>query len=210
MSVSQELVAAFTAKAELVGAKVTEAAGLPEALARIVDICERKKPGEWLLPPAPGTETGPLNENGLPTRLQRLIAAPDLAEADFAALEALAAPKGFLCLRRGLRDHLAGFDVGVAQAAFGVAASGTCALDSTDDDARLATMLGEDSVVLLRKADLCPDLAGVAGRLRAALAAGGPVFQAFVTGPSRTADIERVLTLGVHGPFELHIILLEG
>ena len=35
-------------------------------------------------------------------------------------------------------------------------------------------------------------------------------YVAYVTGPSRTADIERVLTIGVHGPKELFILLVPG
>jgi L-lactate dehydrogenase complex protein LldG len=203
------LVNAFKEKAALVAAKVTEAADLQEALHQVVQICEEKTPCE-LLAPEPGTETGPLSENKLPTRAQRVIAAPGLNDKDFAVLEKACGAKGFLCIRKGLRKYLAGVDVGLAWADFAVAASGTCAVPSTDEEVRLATMICESSVLLLRKSSIKPDLASIAPQLRAMQKTGEPGYTTFITGPSRTADIERVLAIGVHGPLELHVILLEG
>jgi len=175
----------------------------------VAQICAEKAPCE-LLAPEPGTETGPLSENKLPTRARRIIAAPGLNDKDFAALEKACEGKGFLCIRKGLRKYLAGFDVGLAWADFAVAASGTCVVPSTDEEVRLATMICESSVLLLRKSAIKPDLASIAKQLREMQNTGAPGFTAFITGPSRTADIERVLTIGVHGPLELHVILLEG
>jgi L-lactate dehydrogenase complex protein LldG len=37
----------------------------------------------------------------------------------------------------------------------------------------------------------------------------GPNYTAFITGASRTADIERVLALGVHGPLELQVYIIQ-
>ena len=204
-----DLVDAFKAKAALVAAQVTEAADLKEALHRVVQICEEKSPCE-LLAPEPGTAIGPLNENSLPTRLQRIIAAPGLNDEDFALLEKECNAKGFLCIRGGLRKYLAGVDVGLAWADFAVAASATCVVPSTDEEVRLATMICESSVLLLRKSAIKPDLPSIAQQLREIQNTGEPRYTAFITGPSRTADIERVLAIGVHGPLELHVILLEG
>ena len=206
---NQALVDAFKEKAALVAAKVTEAADLKEALHRVVQICEEKAPCE-LLAPEPGTETGPLSENKLPTRTRRIIAAPGLNDKDFALLEKTCKAKGFLCIREGLRKYLAGFDVGLAWADFAIAASGTCAVPTTNEEVRLATMICESSVLLLRKSTIRPDLASIAGLLREMQNTGAAEYTTFITGPSRTADIERVLAIGVHGPLELHVILLEA
>jgi len=205
---TQALVDAFKEKAALVAAKVTEVADIHEALRRVIQICEEKAPCE-LLAPEPGTETGPLSENKLPTRVQRIIAAPGLGDEEFAVLQKECEGKGFLCIREGLRKYLAGFDVGLAWADFAVAASGTCAVPTTDEEVRLATMICESSVLLLRKSTIKPNLASIAQELREMQNTGEPGYTTFITGPSRTADIERVLTIGVHGPLELHVILLE-
>jgi len=204
----QTQVETFKEKAALVAAQVSEAANLEEALRRVVRICEEREPCE-LLVPEPGTETV-FGENRRPIRLRRVIAAPGLSDQEFAMLQKEADTRGFLCLREGLRGYLAGIDVGVAWADSAVAASGTCLVPSTNEDVRLATMICESSVLLLRKSTVKPDLAGIAGQLREMQNTGEPGYAAFITGPSRTADIERVLTLGVHGPLESHVILLEG
>lgn len=207
--VNQELVEAFTAKADLVNAVVQELPNMQAALQYVIDVCEKKAPCE-MLDEEEGTEKGPLGPNKVPTRLEKIIAAPALPEEQFIELESLCKAKGFKCLRNGLRKYLAGIDMGVSPAQLGIAASGTCMLDTDKEEDRLAGMISEINVVLLRKADIYPDLPSIAELLRKRMDAQPGTFTSFVTGPSRTADIERVAAVGVHGSLELHIILLEG
>ncbi len=101
-------------------------------------------------------------------------------------------------------------DVGVVRAAKGIAQTGTCVVVADDEALRLETMLPEVSVILLNSADILPDLPSVAPFLRAEQTQGRASYVSFITGPSRTADIERVSAIGVHGPLELHIVLIGG
>ena len=100
--------------------------------------------------------------------------------------------------------------VGVARAAKGIAQTGTCIVVTDDESVRLDTMLPEVSVILLNRADILPDLPSAAPFLRAEQTQGRASYVSFITGPSRTADIERVSAIGVHGPLELHIVLIGG
>ena len=100
--------------------------------------------------------------------------------------------------------------VGVVRAAKGIAQTGTCVVVADDEALRLETMLPEVSVILLNRADILPDLPSAAPFLREQQTQGRASYVSFITGPSRTADIERVSAIGVHGPLDLHIILLEG
>jgi L-lactate dehydrogenase complex protein LldG len=99
---------------------------------------------------------------------------------------------------------------GITGANFALADTGTVVLDSTEEPLRLASTFPERHFVLLDPRKILPDGLAAVGLLRALHRRRSPDFIAFITGPSRTADIERVLTIGVHGPRELHILLLEG
>ena len=100
--------------------------------------------------------------------------------------------------------------VGVVRAAKGIAQTGTCIVVTDDESVRLDTMLPEVSVILLNRADILPDLPSAAPFLREQQTQGRASYVSFITGPSRTADIERVSAIGVHGPLELHIVLIGG
>jgi len=96
--------------------------------------------------------------------------------------------------------------VGVTGALAGLADTGSLALLSGPGRGRLASLLPPVHVALLPVTSLYPTMA-------AFLAAHpGVVRQAsnlvFISGPSRTADIEQTVTMGVHGPRELHVVLI--
>jgi L-lactate utilization protein LutC len=57
----------------------------------------------------------------------------------------------------------------------------------------------------VRRADLVPNLRSALARVRGAIPSASAIH--LVTGPSRSADIELQLTLGVHGPGELVVVL---
>lgn len=205
--VNQELVDLFIARAEAVAAQVQRLPNMAAALQYAVDVCARKAPCELLADE--DVEKGPDGPNKVPTRVQKILAAPDLPDADFAALAELCAAQGFACRRDGLRNHLAGIDVGLTTARLGVAASGTCLAVGDNEDTRLAGMISETHILILRADTIYPDLPSIAGPLRERMAERPGSYTTLITGPSRTADIERVSAVGVHGPLELHIVLLE-
>jgi L-lactate dehydrogenase complex protein LldG len=92
--------------------------------------------------------------------------------------------------------------VGVSEFDWALAETGTLAQDATDPRLRLVSTLPETHVALFRTSSLLPDLECLLARVDPRRAR----YLACVTGPSRTADIERVLTIGVHGPRKLVIV----
>ena len=108
------------------------------------------------------------------------------------------------------RKHGAEAAAGVTGANFAFAETGTVALESTDEAVRIATTLPEKHFVLLDPRKILASADEAVPLLEKIHADMPQAYLAYITGPSRTADIERVLTIGVHGPAELHILLLDG
>jgi L-lactate dehydrogenase complex protein LldG len=71
-------------------------------------------------------------------------------------------------------------------------------------------MLAAVHIAVLAESCIVPDSAAIADHLNEILRDDSPSYTAFITGASRTADIERVLAIGVHGPQELHILIHKG
>jgi len=108
-------------------------------------------------------------------------------------------------------DIIDGAQVGVTKAAFGIAQTGTL-VEVTDDDAhRLVSALPRTHIGIVDARDLVPTLYEAAPRLREVFANASPnTAVSFISGPSRTGDIEMILTLGVHGPEHAHAIIITG
>lgn len=107
-------------------------------------------------------------------------------------------------------DDPAGAALCVSCAEAGIAATGSLLIDLQAPDVRAAAALAPKHAVFLNPATIVPTLYDLRDTFRDILATNDQVYFSLTTGPSRTADIERVLTIGVHGPKELHIIVVEG
>ena len=207
MMKNTEIINLYKGKAEAVACKIVEYKTMEEAIPYILRLVEEKTPCELL--DEEDVEKGPLGPNGAPTRVTPVIAAPDLDADLYKKFSEACEAKGYICISKGLRKYLAGIDLGIANAILGVAETGTCMVNTSNEDLRLATMICEISVLILRKSTIKPTLISVADDLRKHIDSSQTSYTTFISGPSRTADIERVGAIGVHGSLEMHIILLE-
>lgn len=99
----------------------------------------------------------------------------------------------------------------VVMAYAGVAETGSLALLSGPDSPTTLNFLPDNHIVVIETANLVGDYEAVYARLRRDSNSANfmPRAMNWVTGPSRTADIEQTLLLGAHGPRKLHILLVE-
>jgi L-lactate dehydrogenase complex protein LldG len=110
------------------------------------------------------------------------------------------------------RDELFACDAGVTTAQWGIAETGTLVLESACEQNRLLSLVPPVHIALLPVGRICHSLGEALERVRHADAATDLASRAItlITGPSRTSDIELTLTIGVHGPQAVHVVILEG
>ncbi|MGI9861162.1 lactate utilization protein [Moorella naiadis] len=173
-----ELIASFTSQAEAMGAQVIPVAGPGDIGPKLIEILR-------------------------PVGLKVALVNSSLVQTGGVA--AALAGAGFNIEKDGA-EFARQADSGIVEFDYAIAETGTLAMDATDLKARLAAMLPLTCVALLPAERLRANLTEV---IDAYLARGSwPGYFTLVTGPSRTADIERSLTIGVHGPERLLIILV--
>ncbi len=130
-----------------------------------------------------------------------LVMAPD------PALDAI--PWGERPLLRLHRGKAApGDQVSLTPAFAAIAETGTLMLTSGPDTPTTLNFLPDTHIVVLRADQVLPHYEEGWSRLRASGAM--PRTVNFITGPSRTGDIEQRIQLGAHGPRRLHIVLVDG
>ena len=197
----------FKAKAEAVAAVVSEVQTLEQVFDYAVTLCDQKEACRLLVS---GCEEH-LSEKAeelCEMKHEKVMAAPGLDEDHFKQLDRLCRDKNIKLIGSDLRENLAGIDIGLTFADYGIAETGTLVINSNSEETRLATMISEFHIAVLPKSGIRETAFELENELREWMQQP-PNYTAFITGASRTADIERVLTLGVHGPLQLHILLWE-
>ncbi len=96
--------------------------------------------------------------------------------------------------------------VGITSAQYGIAETGTLVIASGSESNRLASLVPPVHICLIGASKLRSNL----GEVLAALDTDADRCVTFITGQSRTSDIELTLALGVHGPKELNVIIIEN
>jgi len=109
-----------------------------------------------------------------------------------------------------LQHEIGKADVGLSACDFGIASTGTVVEVTTDDAHRLGSSLPRVHIAFLPAKEIVRTLEDSIPRLRRIYRDNPKSCNiTFISGPSRTADIEMKLFLGVHGPQESHVIVCD-
>jgi L-lactate dehydrogenase complex protein LldG len=106
------------------------------------------------------------------------------------------------------RNELESCDAGLTECECLVAQTGSVCVTALSSGGRTLSVLPPHHLVIARRDQLVPDLTTAFELLAQKYAPNYPSFISFISGPSRTGDIERILVLGAHGPRKLTVLLV--
>ena len=186
---NDNIVSQFQKKHESLAGIVHLVSGLDEAADQVFSILQEKKAEKVALSELPGKFSlildQKINQDGLD------LLKPPFDNADL--------PEAFDTIQ-----------IGISWAAFAIAETGAIVEFATDDSMRLVTSLPLVHISLLRASDIVATLKEAAAPIRDFYNENSlNATVSFISGPSRTADIEMRLILGVHGPAETHVIIVN-
>jgi L-lactate dehydrogenase complex protein LldG len=127
------------------------------------------------------------------------VAWPSLAALDWAG-------SGLKVEGRGARDADL---VGITGCFCAVAETGTLMLCSSPETPAAVSLLPETHIAIVRASRIVAYMEEAWALARAELGSL-PRAVNFISGPSRTGDIEQTIVLGAHGPYRVHLVIVEG
>ncbi len=104
-------------------------------------------------------------------------------------------------------------DLGISGVEYAIAETGSCALFQRKGNARITTLAPPVLALIVEESQVLETLDDFFAIVRFQFLANRarlPNYYNFISGPSRTGDIEQTLTIGVHGPGEVHMIIVAG
>ena len=166
------------------------------------------------VPPAPpvllseGSQQGLLDQfkNALEALAGKVVVVNSDEEAAVAVNKALNGRTFIRSTDPYSREGIAATEVGITSADYALADTGSLVFFSESGESRLLSLLPPCHIAVIESSKIVPSLDHVF-RLRTLPGAESSAM-VVVTGPSRTADIEMRLVRGVHGPGEIHVIVV--
>ena len=187
------LIARFTEEATAVRAQVYLMRDKLQLVAHIAEICRTV-----------GATDVALSDSGF-------IAEINLSEQLAAQGFSVFAPEANSIDHAQMVARLANCGVGLTAADYAIAETGTIVLSSDERNALLVSLLPPVHIALIRSSQITASLDEVIKEIgNERIGCSDPSRSVtMITGPSRTSDVELVLSIGVHGPKELHVIILD-
>ena len=109
----------------------------------------------------------------------------------------------------GALAELGSLDVGITLSQAAISQTGSLLEICSSDNERLLSSLSRIHITVLEASSIVGNLSEVAQLVRSALSANKKPTITLIGGPSRTSDIELKSVLGVHGPHEVHAVVIE-